>query len=489
MTWPFDFAPAPFGRLSPVALAMCRVATGAVLLYEATLGMDPWTARAFLGDAGIWSRADQLGSSPRSMSILLVLADDAAVRLVMCALALLGGAIAVGWQTRRACALALVLWLSILERAWPFCHAFDDMTAALLLWGALGLPWDARHALSRRQAPETCIVELGFLLHIGAAYFLAGINKTSPEWRDGTAVGIAMQTVHIKRRLADRLCASPAAALALRLIGRTVRAVELATPLAFLAPPVVRAVAVASLLAMHASIGATMRLNGIGLTNVAAVIAFLPLGGEAARGRRRGVASDAMAIVVVALLLGGTVGKETWGEAALSRPMKMVATRLHLLQRYNVFSPRPPTQSWWVSMEGVTRQGDVVEALAALRSEALVPPFAPPPLDLARRPPDGFAVDVLHDDRFAKFMENMITGWGHIEDAEERKRKREQQELLRLRLGQFTCREWNGAYGGTPHELQTVDVKVFLQDNTDVCGRGERAGNVTSLTIWKHRCF
>ena len=44
-----------FMASSARSLAVCRLLTAATLLYEATAGLDPHSARSFLSDAGLWT--------------------------------------------------------------------------------------------------------------------------------------------------------------------------------------------------------------------------------------------------------------------------------------------------------------------------------------------------------------------------------------------------------------------------------------------------
>ena len=56
----------------------CRLLTAATLLYEATAGLDPHSARSFLSDAGLWTHLDQIetGSNSGRPSFLLASGDE-----------------------------------------------------------------------------------------------------------------------------------------------------------------------------------------------------------------------------------------------------------------------------------------------------------------------------------------------------------------------------------------------------------------------------
>ena len=67
-----------FMASSARSLAVCRLLTAATLLYEATAGLDPHSARSFLSDAGLWTHLDQIetGSNSGRPSFLLASGDE-----------------------------------------------------------------------------------------------------------------------------------------------------------------------------------------------------------------------------------------------------------------------------------------------------------------------------------------------------------------------------------------------------------------------------
>jgi hypothetical protein len=282
------------------SLAVCRILTAATLLYESTIGLDPHTARSFLSDAGLWSRIDQIETNTNNgrPSLLLASGDERWTSLLLLFLSICGVALAYGWRTRQTCAFAFIIWCSLLDRCWLIAHSFDDLTAVLLLWGALGLPWAETWAVDAHLRDKFSLqyddasnpgahstqrlTRLGLWVSTSTVYFLAGFHKSDIAWADGKAVLLAMDTTHLQRPLGKALCESPSGAMLLALITPMVRPTELSAPLLLLTPTSskwgwrLRVLSIVALLSMHLGIGLTLRLNAIGLINAAALAAFLP---------------------------------------------------------------------------------------------------------------------------------------------------------------------------------------------------------------------
>lgn len=217
---------------------------------------------------------------------------------------------------------------------------------------------------------------------------------------------------------------------------------------------------------------------------------------------------------------------------------------LRLDQRYNIFAPRPPTEAFWLVFPGRLRNGHEVDAFAVTRAAPLTPPFAPLPRHLYRRrdaaqtalgdattattaaaasaaaadaapalaaaaaaaaspydydpreePPPDFAVRGIHDDRWNKYLEIVIQGWGDfVEGTTAWSERKQRQERIRLRLGQYVCRMWNRAHGGGEYELLDFDMHVYLKEqSTHECAHraeaGTARGSVREVRVWEHRCF
>jgi hypothetical protein len=134
-------------------------------------------------------------------------------------------------------------------------------------------------------------------------------------------------------------------------------------------------------------------------------------------------------------------------------------------------------------------KGDPLGATAHAPSTTLRAPFAN--FDPRIVPPHNFGTDVLHDDRWGKFFENFVQGWGaHPEGTQERADKQRLQERIRLRLGQWICRVWNGYHGDTDLELLSFDFVIYIKFNeVPNCPLGASAHNVSEEMVWQHTCF
>jgi hypothetical protein len=104
----------------------------------------------------------------------------------------------VGRFTRVAVPLCGFLSNSLQHRNSYLCDGGDSLLVLLLFWGMF-LPLGARWSLdSRRRPPPSSpsilnIATAALLLQPAIMYFSAGIQKTGPEWRDGSAVWFAVE--------------------------------------------------------------------------------------------------------------------------------------------------------------------------------------------------------------------------------------------------------------------------------------------------------
>ena len=89
----------------------------------------------------------------------------------------------------------------------------------------------------------------------------------------------------------------------------------------------------------------------------------------------------------------------------------------------------------------------------------------------------------------------MIQGWGDfVEGTTAWSERKQRQERIRLRLGQYVCRMWNRAHGGGEYELLDFDMHVYLKEqSTHECAHraeaGTARGSVREVRVWEHRCF
>jgi len=113
---------------------------------------------------------------------------------------------------------------------------------------------------------------------------------------------------------------------------------------------------------------------------------------------------------------------------------------------------------------------------------------APVMADPKDGPPPGFSTRTLYNERWCKYFENLIRGWGNVEGDAERGEIQVRQERLRLALGQFVCRTWNAKHRGTRFEMVRFNMNVYLEENVaPIEHLGERH-NVTERSFWRHVC-
>jgi predicted DCC family thiol-disulfide oxidoreductase YuxK len=197
--WRRGLPAAVFG-LDLRSLALFRALLGLLLLADTLRRLAD--ARSFYTDAGVMPRQwlARFGEADR---ISLHLANGqawfgAGLLLAQATAAL---ALALGWRTRLATALCLVLEISLLNRAPLIAGAGDTLLVCLLFWG-LFLPLGARGsvdaALDRRPQPTSgsCLSwgSAALRLQIAAVFLCGALALRGSQWHpDFTALRDALQ--------------------------------------------------------------------------------------------------------------------------------------------------------------------------------------------------------------------------------------------------------------------------------------------------------
>ena len=87
----------------------------------------------------------------------------------------------------------------------------------------------------------------------------------------------------------------------------------------------------------------------------------------------------------------------------------------------------------------------------------------------------------------------LLQGWGeHAEGSKERADKQQQQERIRMKLGQFICRTWNNAHANTEYELRTFDILIYVKAQPKPncpLGVAQDTNVIREDRVWEHRCF
>jgi len=372
------------------SLAAFRIAIGLLVVADAGLrtrdfglmlgsaGMFPLDALArFFGDRWAWSLT------------FLIDADWWVATVLMLQVAA-GLALATGWHTPCATALAWVAVVSIVRRTLPATNAGDVWLCCLLFWGMflpLGRTWSLDAV--RRPQPESpqmgtvcSVATLALLLQIAAFYWSAGLGKWNDDWHSGEAVSRALSIHDHGTPLGDRLASHPPTA---RLLAWCVLATELVGPLVLLACPLpaARLAVFMVFIAFHAGIAVFMTVGLFAYVGMATWLAVLP-SVVWDRGRQRFVpplpggglsraataaCGGCLAVAAVAFFHANT----GWRSRPLPPGIHAAVHLLCLEQDWGMFA-EVPRQRQWVYGRAELVDGSIVDPLRGGRpTEAVLP--------------------------------------------------------------------------------------------------------------------
>lgn len=435
------------------ALAVFRVALAVLLLVD--LARRATDLVAFYTDRGVFPRALLPVVEPGYQYVSIhALSGAAWVQWVLFAVAALAAlSLLVGYRTRLAVLVSLVLLVSVQARNPAILNSGDTLFRRLLFW-SLFLPLGERWAVdatgedwrARVVGPATA----GLLLQVVAVYATNAVVKFRADvWLRGDAVRYAFELDHFTVLLGDVLAGQT---LLLTLADWGWVALLVASPLLVVLTGYPRAALVATFASVHAGMLLTLSLGIFPLVSLTALLPFLPpvvwdqfqartparLGALVGslperRGRLpaprslRTVARVFASVCLVALLVINAIGLGVVAPPAGTPDA--VAER-----SWDMFAPSPPLGTWWYAAPATLESGERVDALARA------------PVDLSR-PPD--AASTYPNERWRKFLD----------DA-----KRE--PALRESLAAHLCWRWNRS-----HEDEMVHVElVQLREPTDLDG-------------------
>jgi hypothetical protein len=367
--------PAAFG-VDLRSLALLRITLAASLLVD--LGARALDHAAFDSDQGILPRA-LLAPFARLTLPLHRMSDSTALHVLLYALAALAAlALLVGYRTRAATVVSLLLLLSAHERNRMILDGGDHLLRILLFWGMF-VPLGARWSLDRRRAPARSPGPLdpqtGELRSLGAAallvqlasmYVCTGLLKLhGAPWHDGTAVRYALLAHHMVSPLGLLLAGAPRLMSALTVM---VLVFEILGPFLWFSPwrrGPLRTFTTAGFLALQLGIGAAMTIGNFQSAALIWVLPFLPpwfwdrvlprrlreadaaLAAPPRPPSRAAAPVDLLAAALGAYLLICNVGSLFVDEALPGRPERL-AYLLGIDQRWSMFTnPRRPT-GWTV---------------------------------------------------------------------------------------------------------------------------------------------
>ncbi len=411
---------------------------------------------AFFTDDGIFSRRQLLAFHPDRLSLLNLVGEWWQVALIWAFSCVVALALTIGWRTRLASFLALVLLVSFQWRNPLILDGSDLVFRFMPLWLMFTNAGDlySIDAL-RRPGPRTgraWALPVRILeLQVAWIYLATGIEKLGGSlWVDGTAAYYALQLEHtFGRWWARPIALQP---VLVKLISWATITVELGfLPLAMIPTRVTRIIAVIAAGGLHVGILTMMNVGNFPVIMLSALVLFVPpswirafvdrthpallarLPRAALRRWERLVAlaagrlplttarpsrsselpprSAALALVVFALFVFSTavpfqldVLRPTGGVAGLVR-------FLSLDQRWDMFSPDPARADGWM-----------------LASASLI---------------DGTTFDLYTggpaDDRSERYSDPLYTRWVKVHERIANPGYGD----YRLEYARYFCREWN----------------------------------------------
>jgi hypothetical protein len=392
------------------ALATFRVALAAVVLVDLALRFPD--ATAFYTDAGVLPRALLLETFPTlgRLTVHTLFGGIWWQFALFAATAVAALALAVGYRTRLATAITLVLLVSLQLRNPVILNAGDSLLRRLLVWSVL-LPLGARWSVDarRRDAAESggqatsgdrllSVAGVGLFVQVLAVYVVNALLKTRGEaWQNGVAGRLAFGMDALTVLLGDVLAGIP---VLLTFGTYAWLVVVAASPLLVLATGWTRTAVVAALAAGHVAMALSLRLGAFPLVSVAALLPFLPtfvwdrvertvddrlanranvilsrVGPLVATGGRwpslpstwdlpsvaRNVGSVS-ARTIAAVLLAFVLVWNASSLGLLALPADATSTVDPVDRRWDMFAPEPRSTGGWYVTTGTTTTGERVDA-------------------------------------------------------------------------------------------------------------------------------
>lgn len=521
------------------SIALFRIALGLLVLID--LGGRVANLRVHYSDEGILPRDLLIPDlNPWRWSLLLAngtVAFQAAAFVLTATAALL---LMLGYRARLMSVVVWILVVSIQVRNPMLLSGADTLLRVLLFWAMflpLGATWslDQRWAETPRLLVTTRFLSIGtaaLVLQVAFMYWFTVALKWGPVWvTEGTALYYATGAAQITRPLGDAIHQFPGV---LRVWTHASLVLEAAAPALLFWPwrtGPVRTAAVATIMAFHAGIFLLMDVGIFPFVSALGMVAFLPswfwdvalprvrvalarrlprrlpawrpeplqaaLAGQAVAPEPTGTARFATEDPAPAIRGAGTPPNEPvpnpapvmtpraslvgnlfaafcllivfgWNVATASAFTMPAASRplaygLGLYQTWDMFAPRPPGATRWYVIRGVLQDGQEVDLLTPIVYDdlSIVRPVS------WERP--GDIVDAYYRDKYWRKYFDAIVG---DENANERRE-----------FASYTCRTWNGRYGGDVAlarvEIYTMSVQT-LPDNAPAPTR--------RATVGEYRC-
>lgn len=455
--------------LDPRSLALFRIGLGVVLLLDIGLRLQDYGV--FYTDAGLVPhevmRAAQVGTGRWSIHLWNGAAWWSGALLFAQAVAAL--CLLLGVQTRKAALVCWVLLVSLHGRNPLILQAGDALLRLVLLW-ALWLPLDRVWALRPRPCPPPIVEGIGtagLTLQVAGMYICTVLLKSGEAWhREASAVHYALSIDPLVTPVGQWvLSLGPDVSRALT---RAAYGIELLLPVLLLVPlraRLCRAMALVIGIPFHLALGATLHLGLFPLTDVVALLPFLPsvLWGASAApvaaARRTGAAAKALWAGCGCVIIALTAWLCLRSVCPVPRPpapLRWLSMALYLDQKWSMFAPFPMIYGGWYEVTGKAPDGT--------RVNLLHPERAP---DLVTRPPDR--PWYYRNQRWVKYMLNMS------------RRKKDNPQAVAF--AEYLCRRWTQALPG--RQLESVSVYFVRWRTPSLDGKG---GLVSRVRQHVHRC-
>lgn len=385
------------------ALAALRIALGTLVLVD--LALRARSLRAFYTDAGVFPRSALADIYPTLSQFSLHTLSGALwwQALLFLVAATIAIALVLGYRTRFATLLSLVLLVSLHIRNPVVLNAGDVVFRRLLLWSCflpLGRRWsldarrkqDADTGKAAPDCPDSRVVTLAsaaLLLQVATIYTTNVLFKVRSEvWLSGTAVERALAMGKFSTPLADLLVDVP---LVLELLNWGWLGLLASAPLLVLATGRLRTLHVALFVSVHVGMLATMAIGIFPLVLLAGMLPFLPTtlweavearlpalpsrmnprqtrsatdGGQSPSGplcsARRSVARITPVVVVLLVAIAATWNLAALGVVALDTPGE--STLSPSTQRWDMFAG-PGTMDLQMHPTATLDSGERVDAL------------------------------------------------------------------------------------------------------------------------------
>ncbi|HEX7173711.1 MAG TPA: HTTM domain-containing protein [Pyrinomonadaceae bacterium] len=471
-------------RLDYRSLALYRVLLGCVLLYD--IAARALEVAAFYTDGGVLPRAPLVEQFQSEWSWSLhLLSGASAVQYVLFALAAVGAlALIVGYRTRVATLVSLVLLISLHNRNPLVLSSSDQLMRVLLFW-TLFLPVGAAYSFDRARKgaaaaalsrPSNASVgTAAFILQICLVYwFTAALKSDRAWWHEGSALYYAFNIDYLTTDLGRVMLTFPGALRALSYLSIWLEAVGPALLFFPRKNGAIRTAVVFAFILFHLCMTPFLTLGTFPFVCAAMWSSLLPaefwervgknfgrLDGWAARSGAPAVARTPAWMNVVAgvffvYVLFWNFGPVTAQRVGVPARVGWIGQVTGLAQAWRMFSPVPKKDDGWYVIPAKLRGGAEVDLF---RNGA--------PVDWAK--PDS-VVALYPNSYWQKYTENI---W--LRDF----------ASARLHYARYLCRTWNAAHGGD-EELRTFDI-VYMREDTPPPGQPVPVAE--PVIIWQHDCF